>query len=624
MSTGEGVAAGSGRGGTGPFDRRLLGAAGPARGAVATSVGVGLVATAAVALQACCLGLLLASAAPGATGLPSRRLLAVGLAGALALRAGCSAADETVGRRGAARVKAALRTRLVDAALAGRLGIAGPGEVATLAGRGLDALDDYLARCLPDLVLAAAGPVALVAVLAAVDWVSALVVAVTLGLFPVFGALVGWSTAERARARWQEVTGLGEHLVDLFEGLPLLRAVGRLPAERDRLAAIGSRLRQASTETLRLAFLSGLVLDTLASIGTALVAVPIGLRLVSGRMALGPGLVALLLTPEVFAPLRRASAEFHESAEGRAAAAQVLDLLESTTTAPAGGSEAQGRERAGEPTAPAPKGPSPLPSAAFRRQLEAPAARASALVALKEVRLQRPGNPIPVLDGVDLAVRRGEVAVLVGPNGAGKSTLLGLVLGLVQPGTGEVVVDGRPLGPGAELDAWRRRCSYLAGQPALVAGSLADNLRLADRTADEGRLRQALADAAATSLLASLPAGLATPIGPGGRSLSAGERQRVALARALVRDAELVVLDEPTAYLDPTSEAVVVERLAARLSGRSGLVVTHRPALLALADRVLHLEGGHLVEVDAATALSARSDLVRPAPTAPTCARVLG
>jgi ABC-type multidrug transport system fused ATPase/permease subunit len=215
-------------------------------------------------------------------------------------------------------------------------------------------------------------------------------------------------------------------------------------------------------------------------------------------------------------------------------------------------------------------------------------------VALRRVRVELPGRAEAVLDGASLTILPGEKVVLVGPNGAGKSTTLSLLVGFLAPSSGSVTVGGVDLS-GLDRDAWRRRLSYLSERPTLIAGSLADNLRLADPAAGDDRLREVLNEMGAGDLLANLPHGLDTQLGEGGRQVSAGERQRIALARAVLRDASLHLLDEPTSHLDDDTEATVVEALGRALSGRSALIVTHRPAVLRLADRVVMLEGGRFV-----------------------------
>ncbi|MDA8292678.1 MAG: thiol reductant ABC exporter subunit CydD [Actinomycetota bacterium] len=573
-----------------PFDSRLLPYVAPARKELAAVVGLGLVSTVATAAQAVLLARIVASAFVPGYPTESRSWMLGALGAVSVARGGCSLASEVLARRAATRVTSRMRSDLVSCSLSRR---AGAGELATTAGRGLDALETYVARCVPDLVLAATSPLVLVAAVAYEDWLSAVVLVVAVALFPLFGALVGRTTGARARARWSEVVRLGEHLVDLFAGLPVLRAYGRVADERARVAQIGESIRASSLATLRLALVSGLVLDTLASVTTALVAVPIGLRLAAGAMALAPGLAVLAMTPEVLLPLRRASAQFHESAEGLAAAGRALELLGPLGPRRAASSAELTRSRASERGDDV-RGAGPR-GAVSRPSRHGPSRPAR--VALEGAGVAGPdrasGGPW-VVEDVTLEVGPGEVVALVGPNGAGKSTVLELVLGLVLPTRGAVTVDGARLEDGA-LEPWRLRCAYLPDRPTVIPATLEENLLLASPGSTRDELESLVGELHLDALVARLPEGLATRVGDGGSALSAGERQRVALGRALLRRAGLYVLDEPTEHLDEAVESAAVGAIARRLRGAGALVVTHRPAVLRLADRVVEMDAGRVV-----------------------------
>jgi len=590
----------------GPLDRRLLNELPGTRASLAGSVAAGLLASAAVVAQAVALAGLLAGAMPGAHPVDRARLFVV-LGAGIAGRAVAALVGELFANAGASRAKAELRAHLVRAALeraplAGRAGAPpgvaplgddgeeergaeGPGEIAALAGRGLDALDVYIGRCLPDMVLAAAAPLALLVAVGVLDWISALIMGVVVALFPIFGALVGRATMSLATERWGQVERLGRLVADLFQGLPTLRAFGRTADERARIAAMNEALARSSSKVLRVAFLSALVLDTLGSVSVALVAVPLGLRLVTGSVHLAAALAVLVVAPEVFLPLRRASAEFHESTEGLAAADRAFALI--------------GPREAGVlPDRPAARGPRYRPPdhggvarvAAERRAPDPLCHR----VELRSVTVSVPGRDRPVLDSASLCISPGETVVLVGPSGAGKSTVLSTLLGFTVPSSGAVVVGGEEL-PRSALDDWRRYLTYLPEHPTLLGGALADNLRLANQAATDDDLRDALAAAGAPELAGDLSSGLATPLGDGGRPVSAGELQRIALARVLLRPASLYLLDEPTVHLDERAEAKAMAALSRALEGKSALIVSHRPGLALIADRVVALQDGRFV-----------------------------
>ncbi len=566
------------------MDSRLVRRSPVVRRVVAASVAVGLVSTATVVVQAVALARLLAGAMPGAR--PGDRTVELALLGvAVAVRGLCALGGELLARLGASAAKADIRERLIDASLRGAStgAVGDPGEVATLAGRGLDALDVYVGRCLPDLVLAVAAPVALVVFVGALDWVSGIVVVIALALFPVFGALVGRASVSLAGDRWRQVEALGRQVADVFEGLPVIRAFGRSAEQRARIEQAGEALRRASLSTLRVAFLSALVLDTLASVSVALVAVPLGLRLIDGSVHLTSALAVLIVAPEVFLPLRRVSAEFHESTEGLAAAGRAMTLIGAGGSAAADARDDDGRVPGVRP----PCDPRRVP------------------VVLGAVGVDVVGRDEPVLDDASLTVAPGETVVLVGPNGAGKSTTLAIVLGFLSPTRGSVTVGDDDLRD-VDLAAWRRRIAYLPSHPTLLGSTLAENLRLANPNAGNDELIDALRAVGATELLAALPSGLSTPLGDGGRPTSAGELQRIALARVLLRPASLYLLDEPTVHLDEDGEAVALEALRDVLVGRSALIVTHRPAVMRIAHRIVTLRDGTFVPGPAGAAIDHR------------------
>jgi ABC-type transport system involved in cytochrome bd biosynthesis fused ATPase/permease subunit len=314
-------------------------------------------------------------------------------------------------------------------------------------------------------------------------------------------------------------------------------------------------------QVLRVSFLSGAVLDFMATIATALVAVTLGVRLVNGAVGLRAALIVLLLTPELYAPLRALAAQFHASADGLAAAERLMDLIESSDPA---------------------RGPGRRPPTDWTA------------VRLGGVTVANAGRPGLVLDGLDLEIRRGEVVALVGPSGAGKSTVAALLLGLRTPDGGPVSVDGLPL---ESLDpvAWRRQVSWLPQRPTLFRGSVRENISMGDPAASVERVVEAARLAGADGFVRELRRGYETRIGEGGRVLSAGETRRIALARALLRDAPLLILDEPTANLDAESASTVAEAIRHQAAGRAVLLIEHRPELADRADRVVRIRDGRAV-----------------------------
>ena len=566
-----------------PVDRRLLRHARAARGYLITAVGLGLVATVLILAQAGLLARALATAArtsPGAAPLWGTLLALVGV---VAARAAVSYGGEVAALRAAATVKSQLRRSLAARAL--RLGPAWlggqqTGEITALATRGLDGLDPYFARYVPQLILAVAVPIAVLARVAAADWISALIIAVTLPLIPLFAVLVGWHTKARTQRQWRLLATLAGHFLDVVEGLPTLKIFGRAKAQEEVIGKVTGEYRATTMSALRVAFLSAFVLELAASVATALVAVEVGLRLLYGHMGYQTALLVLLLTPEAFLPLRSVSAQFHASMEGSAAAGRVLEILDTEPgTAPSGG-----------PRDPVPAGGPPAAPA----RPAAPADLRAEEVTLSGVTVTYPGRRRPVLDEVSLTIRPGERILLTGPSGAGKSTLLALLLGFVRPDAGTIQAGGAGLTP-ADDDRWRGQIAWVPQHPHLFAGRVADNIALGQPDASPQAIRRAARLAGAAEFIEALPGGYDAVLGERALRLSAGQRQKIALARAFLRDAPLLLLDEPAAHLDPASTRRVAEALETVLAGRTVVLVSHGPGLAAVASRVIRLDAGALV-----------------------------
>ncbi|WP_306332365.1 thiol reductant ABC exporter subunit CydD [Streptomyces sp. KL118A] len=539
-----------------PIDPRLLRYARATRFFLVAVVGLGVAGAGLVVGQAMLIAEIVVGAfqdgrSVGDLGTPLV-LLAVVAAG----RGLVSWLTELAAHRASAAVKSELRGRLLE-----RAGELGPGwltsqrtgSLVSLATRGVDALDDYFSRYLPQLGLAVVVPVAVLARIVTEDWVSAAIIVVTLPLIPVFMILIGWATQNRMDRQWRLLSRLSGHFLDVVAGLPTLKVFGRAKAQAESIRKITGEYRQATMRTLRIAFLSSFALELLATISVALVAVTIGMRLVHGEMELYDGLVVLVLAPEAYLPLRQVGAQYHAAAEGLSAAEEIFEVLET-----------------------------PVPDAGT-------GAAPSGVLSVEGVTVRYPGRSADAVSGASFEVAPGETVALVGPSGAGKSTLLSVVLGFVRPAEGRVCVGGVDL---AEVspERWRERIAWVPQRPHLFAGTIAENVRLARPEADDAQVRDALRDAGALEFVDALSAGAETLLGEDGAGLSAGQRQRLALARAFLADRPVVLLDEPTAALDGGTEAGVVEAVRRLAVGRTVLLVVHRPALLAVADRVVRLD----------------------------------
>ncbi|MCX5525169.1 thiol reductant ABC exporter subunit CydD [Streptomyces bobili] len=539
-----------------PIDPRLLRYARATRRFLMAVVGLGAVGAVLVIAQA----MLIAEVVVGAfeqgrpvAELRTPLLLLVAVATGRALVAWLT---ELSAHRAGAAVKSELRGRLLErAALLGPGWLSGQrtGSLIALATRGVDALDDYFSRYLPQLGLAVVVPVAVLARIVTEDWVSAAIIVGTLPLIPVFMVLIGWATQSRMDRQWRLLSRLSGHFLDVVAGLPTLKVFGRAKAQAESIRRITGEYRQATMRTLRIAFISSFALELLATLSVALVAVTIGMRLVHGEMDLYTGLVILVLAPEAYLPLRQVGAQFHAAAEGLAAAEEIFEVLE--TPLPVSGTGA-------------------VPTGG---------------VAFEGMTVRYPGRSDDAVSDVSFTVAPGETVALVGPSGVGKSTLLNALLGFVRPTEGRVSVGGTDL-TDIDLEQWRSRIAWVPQHPHLSAGTIAENVRLARPDADDVAVRRALGDAGALEFVDALPAGAGTVLGEDGAGLSAGQRQRLALARAFLADRPVLLLDEPTAALDGETEAEVVAAVRRLAAGRTVLLVVHRPALLAAADRVVRLE----------------------------------
>lgn len=538
-----------------PIDPRLLRYARATQGFLVAVVvlgvlGAGLVIAQAMLIAEVVVGAFQDGLSAGALGTPLLLLAAVaagrGLVGWL---------TELAAHRASAAAKSELRGRLLERAAElgpGWLDGQRTGSLVALATRGVDALDGYFSRYLPQLGLAVVVPVAVLARIVTEEWVSAAIIVGTLPLIPVFMVLIGWATQSRMDRQWLLLSRLSGHFLDVVAGLPTLKVFGRAKAQAESIRRITAEYRRATMRTLRIAFISSFALELLATLSVALVAVTIGMRLVHGDLDLFTGLVILILAPEAYLPLRQVGAQYHAAAEGLAAAEEIFSVLE--TPVPA-------------------RGTGVVPTGAL---------------SFDGVTVRHPGRSTDAVADVSFTVAPGETVALVGPSGAGKSTLLHVLLGFVRPTGGRVRVGGADLA-GLDLAEWHRRVAWVPQRPHLYAGTIAENVRLARPDADDDAVRSALRDAGALEFVDALPEGASTVLGEDGAGLSAGQRQRLALARAFLADRPVLLLDEPTAALDGATEAGIVSAVRRLAAGRTVLLVVHRPALLAVADRVVRL-----------------------------------
>ncbi|MFC9550269.1 thiol reductant ABC exporter subunit CydD [Rhodococcus sp. NPDC056960] len=538
-----------------PVDPRLWRYSAAARGYLVLTVGLSMVDVAMVVVSALMIGRVLAGViVDDATDLGRWSTELVVLAVAVGVRFLGAWLQSRFAHRSATRVVAELKGEVLGVATRMRPRELDPrrDEIATVLTRGIDGLVPYLTGYVPALVLAVTLTPATLAVIAFQDLTSAAIIFVTLPLIPVFMILIGLLTKGKAAKTLNAMTALSSQLLDLLAGLPTLRALGREQGPATRVRELGDAHRRTTMSALRVAFLSSMVLELLATLCVALVAVSIGLRLVYGGMGLEAGIIALILAPEVYLPLRRVGTQFHAAEDGMAAASRAFAVIDSDRPDDVDGAVV-------------------VDAIGARLEFDG-----------LDVRSRRGLAP----HGLSGVVEPGAVTVLTGPNGSGKTTAVQALLGIVEPAHGDVRVAGAPVGT-LDRSAWWAQVAWLPQHPVLVPGTLDENLRL---TGDVVDLEHSCAATGFDEVLAELPDGWNTRVGSGGTGLSLGQRQRLALTRVLATRRPVLVLDEPTAHLDDASERTVLESLRSlAAAGRTVVVVGHRPTVLAAADRVIEV-----------------------------------
>ena len=481
--------------------------------------------------------------------------------------------------RGALDLKAKLReklfTRLIDHT--GSSVAEKTGELTHTLMDGLDALDDYFGRFVPQAIRTALIPTTLVIYVWTIDWLSGLVLTVTAPLIPVFMALIGMWTEKRSRWRWQAISKLSAHLLDVLQGLPAIRQFGAGMREIEGVDQSGEAYRTTTMQVLKVAFLSGMVLELAASISTALVAVQIGIRMIEGALAFRPGLLILLLTPEFYLPFRRLGSEHHAGMEGAAAAERVFELLDDGETVVREELLVVGRESD---------------------------------INFDRVKFTYPAAEKPALQDISMTLPAGTMTALVGPSGAGKSTLAALLMRFIEPDEGVIKAGDQSVLEGS-VNKWRQQVAWVPQHPHIFDTTLRENLKMAWPAAGDEKLWKALELVQFSDAVKSWPGALDTPMREAGARLSGGEKQRLALARAWLKDAPIWILDEPTASLDIESEQVLRNAWPRLLEGRTSLVIAHRLPTVRMADQIVVMEKSRVVQNGAHDDLMKQDGLYR-------------
>ena len=509
-----------------------------------------------------------------------------GLLALFAVRAVLTWASEQAAFHAAVRVKLQLREmlyrhvqKLGPAWLSGERS----GDLVNTLSDGVEALEAYYAQYLPAVSLMALVPLAILVFVFPRDWIAGLVMVFTAPLIPVFMILIGKGAEQRNQRQWRQLALMSAHFLDVIQGLTTLRLFNASRREAQVIARISDQYRQGTMSVLRIAFLSSFVLEFFSTVSIAIVAVLVGFRLYWGDMAFADGLFVLLLAPEFYLPLRNMGTRYHACMEAIGAAERMVDILNTPVTESAG------------------------------RSAEAPDLGQTGL-RFEAVAFRYPDGR-QALQDLHLTIDPGETLALVGPSGAGKTTLINLLMGFLQPQDGRILAGGTPLQT-IDIAVWRRQLAWLPQRPQLFPGSVSDNIRLGRPEADGQAVRRAAALAQADDFIEALPQGWDTPVGEGGHGLSGGQVQRIALARAFLRDAPLVLLDEPTANLDVDSEARVQAALRTLAAGRTLVVIAHRLSTVRDADRIAVLDSGRVVQIGTHAQLLETSPLYRRMVTA--------
>ncbi len=471
--------------------------------------------------------------------------------------------------RGTVAIRNKLFTRLT-----GTIAALGPvyarsvqsGRLSTTLLKGVEALDAYFGSYIPQIFFALFTPLLILAAVFPGDWLSGLILLISAPLIPLFMILIGKSASAMTEKQWKTMSRMSGHFLDVLQGLPTLKLFAQSKSQRDTIEEAGETFRQATMRVLKIAFLSSLTLELVGTLGTAIIAVSIGLRLMGGQLAFQHALFVLVLTPDFFLPLRQLGTKFHAGMEGVSASKEIFAILDQA----------------------------PAPHSVREKCSINGTAAGKGTVTFTGVSCTYPGSAHPALERITADIPTGKTTAIIGPSGAGKSTLVNLLLRFQEPGEGSITIDGLPIHD-IPLASWHEGIAWVPQHPTLFNTTLKENILLASPYASREKLNDALKQTGLSEFVASLPEGLDTMIGEQGARLSGGEAQRVALARAFIKNAPLLVLDEPTSHTDPELEAALRASMAALMKGRTTIIIAHRLETIRSADQIIVLNAGKLV-----------------------------
>lgn len=504
------------------------------------------------------------------------------LLGIILARAGFTLVGELAANASARRVKVSLRQLLVE-----KLMCLGPaythdcqsGELSALINEGVEALDAYFSQFLPQLILSAVVPLSVLVIVFPMDALTGLILTLTAPLIPIFMILIGKTTEAMTNHQWTTLSRMSGFFLDTLQGLTTLKQLNQSIFQAERISNVSERYRKATMAVLRITFLSAMVLELIGTLSTAVVAVEIGLRLLYGHIGFEGAFFILIITPEFYFPLRQLGLRFHASATGVAAAKKIFEVLDQ---------------------------PEPVDLSANSTKDCRTILMNDFTLHYEQVSYRYAGRAQDAVQEISFELHRGETLALVGASGSGKSTTAQFLLRFLTPQSGRILLNGQDINR-LQLDCWRSAIAWVPQQPTLFSGSIADNIRLGKPGASEAEVRVAARQVRLDEWVESLPQQYETQVGEGGARLSGGQSQRVALARAFLKDAPLIVLDEPTAHLDPEQEVLVWEATLALCKGHTVVVIAHRLSTVELADQILVLENGRIVQKGSHTELAEKA-----------------
>ena len=475
--------------------------------------------------------------------------------------------SHTEANRGTLIIRDKVFTRLIST-----VGTLGPlyaksvqsGRLSTTLLKGVEALDAYYSQYIPQLFFALFTPLLIAGTILPGDPISGSILLLTAPLIPIFMILIGKSASAMTEKQWKTMSRMSGFFLDVLQGLPTLKLFAQSKRQHDAIEESGESFRHATMRVLKVAFLSSLTLELVGTIGMAIIAVGVGLRLMGGKLTFQHALFVLILTPDFYLPLRQLGIKFHAGMEGVSASKEIFAILDQSTPAPVQQATFAVKESAG-------KRP----------------------IMFTSVSYTYPGSSRPALEGISATIPAGKTTAIIGPSGAGKSTLINLLLRFQVPGEGSITIDGNPI-HAIPLEAWHRQISWVPQHPYLFNATLRENILLARPGASAEEMESALKKTGLTTFIGSLPNGLETMIGEQGARLSGGEAQRVALARAFLKNAPLLVLDEPTSHTDPELEAALRSSIQELMRGRTTIIIAHRLETIRSAEQIIVVNEGKI------------------------------